>query len=60
MPGRMLPVATEGWGFILVPLALALGLAWAGWWKLAVAAGVLAAFMAFFFRDPERTAPAVA
>jgi phosphatidylserine decarboxylase len=56
----MLPIASEGWGFILVPLALALALAWAGWWKLAAAAAVLAAFMAFFFRDPERTAPAVA
>jgi phosphatidylserine decarboxylase len=56
----MLPIAAEGWGFILVPLALSLLLAWAGWTKLALALGVVAAFMAFFFRDPERSAPPVA
>jgi phosphatidylserine decarboxylase len=55
----MLPIASEGWGFILVPLALAGLLAWAGWLKLAVLLAGLAAFMAFFFRDPERTAPAL-
>ena len=53
----MLPIAAEGWGFILVPLVLALLLAWAGWIKVALALGMVAAFMAFFFRDPERTAP---
>ena len=53
----MLPIASEGWGFILVPLALAALLAWVGWLKLAVLLGVTAAFMAFFFRDPERIAP---
>jgi phosphatidylserine decarboxylase len=56
----MLPIAAEGWGFILVPLALALLLAWVGWIKVALALGVVAAFMAFFFRDPERTAPSLA
>ena len=40
-------------------LALAAVLAWAGWLKAALFLGVVAAFMAFFFRDPERTAPAV-
>jgi phosphatidylserine decarboxylase len=55
----MLPIAPEGWGFILVPLVLAGLVAWAGWVKLAVVFAGLAAFMAFFFRDPERTAPAV-
>jgi phosphatidylserine decarboxylase len=55
----MLPIAPEGWGFILVPLALAGLLAWVGWLKLALALGLVAAFMAFFFRDPERTPPAV-
>lgn len=53
----MLPIAAEGWGFILVPLALAVLLAWTGWIKAAVVVGVVAVFMAFFFRDPERTAP---
>jgi len=57
---RMVPIASEGWIFILVPLAIALGLAWAGWWKAAAVPLLLAAFMAFFFRDPERTPPAVA
>ena len=55
----MLPIASEGWGFILVPLVLAGLLAWVGWLKLALALAGLAAFMAFFFRDPERAAPAL-
>jgi phosphatidylserine decarboxylase len=59
MSGRMLPIAAEGWGFILVPLVLAALLAWAGWLKAALVLGLLAAFMAFFFRDPDRTAPAL-
>src|SRR3990172_7087234 len=57
---RMLPMAPEGWVFILVPLAVAVGLLWLGWPKVAVLAALLAVFMAFFFRDPERTPPAVA
>jgi phosphatidylserine decarboxylase len=59
MSDRMLPIANEGWGFILVPLVLALMLAWAGWIKAALLLGAVAAFMAFFFRDPERTAPVI-
>ena len=55
----MLPIAPEGWGFILVPLALAGLLAWVGWLKLAAVLGVVAAFMALFFRDPERAAPGI-
>ncbi len=55
----MLPIAAEGWGFILVPLALAALSAWTGWTKAALLFGVLAAFMAFFFRDPDRAAPPV-
>ena len=55
----MLPIAAEGWGFILVPLVLAVLVAWTGWVKVALVLGLVAAFMAFFFRDPERTAPAV-
>jgi phosphatidylserine decarboxylase len=60
MSERIVPIAAEGWGFILVPLALAALLAWAGWLKGAVFFGLLAGFMAFFFRDPDRSAPAVA
>jgi phosphatidylserine decarboxylase len=55
----MLPIAAEGWGFILVPLALAALSAWTGWTKAALLFGVLAAFMAFFFRDPDRAPPPV-
>lgn len=57
---RLVPIAAEGWPFILAPLALALVLARLGWPKTAILVGVLAAFMAFFFRDPERTPPATA
>jgi phosphatidylserine decarboxylase len=57
MSDRMLPIAAEGWGFILVPLVLAVLLTWAGWVKTALALGALAAFMVFFFRDPERAVP---
>jgi phosphatidylserine decarboxylase len=53
----MLPIAAEGWGFSLVPLALAALLTWAGWIKTALGLAALAAFMAFFFRDPERAVP---
>jgi len=57
MSDRMLPIAAEGWGFILVPLLLAALLAWAGWAKTALALGALTSFMVFFFRDPERAVP---
>ncbi len=55
----MVPIASDGWVFILVPLALAVAVAGAGWWKTALLPLAVAAFMAFFFRDPERTPPAV-
>ena len=58
-PEPMMPVAPEGWSFILVPLVLAIGLAWLGWLKVAALGLVLTGFMAFFFRDPERTPPVV-
>jgi phosphatidylserine decarboxylase len=58
MSDRMLPIAAEGWGFILAPLALAALLAWTGWTKAALLFGVIAAFMTLFFRDPDRVAPA--
>jgi phosphatidylserine decarboxylase len=53
----VIPVAPEGWPFILVPLVLAVALAWLGSWKVAALGLLLAGFMAFFFRDPERTPP---
>jgi phosphatidylserine decarboxylase len=52
-----LGIAREGIIYVLAPLALgiiALGL---GFWPVALAFGILAAFMAFFFRDPHRQPP---
>ncbi len=54
------PIAPEGWPFVLVPLLAALGLLALGWPRAAVVLGLVAAFMLFFFRDPERTPPATA
>ena len=57
-------MARDGIPFVLIPLLLAFLLLAAGWyvalpWLFAVAVGLLllAAFMAYFFRDPERSAP---
>lgn len=47
----------EGIPFVLIPLAIAVGLSLFGWWPVALGFLLLAAFMAFFFRDPPRTAP---
>jgi phosphatidylserine decarboxylase len=47
----------EGLPFILVPLALAIVLAFFGWWLVAGLFLFMAAFMLYFFRDPERTVP---
>ncbi|HTT67428.1 MAG TPA: phosphatidylserine decarboxylase family protein [Gemmatimonadales bacterium] len=56
-------IAPEGWPFIRVALALDAALAvvwysWPGWTWLLLAVGiVLTAWVAAFFRDPERTGP---
>jgi phosphatidylserine decarboxylase len=47
----------EGIPWVLVPLVAALGLLLLGLWWLAALFGLLTAFMAYFFRDPGRTAP---
>ncbi len=52
-----LPIASEGWPFILGPAAVAVVLAWLAWPKTTLAFGLLALFMAYFFRDPERVPP---
>ncbi|HEY2975258.1 MAG TPA: phosphatidylserine decarboxylase [Pyrinomonadaceae bacterium] len=50
-------IAREGNFYVLVPAALALVVLWMGFWPVALLLGILAAFMAFFFRDPERRPP---
>jgi len=52
-----IPVAAEGWPFI-IPLAIVTGLLFAlGWKNAALVLLVLTLFVLFFFRDPERTIP---
>jgi phosphatidylserine decarboxylase len=55
-----LPIAREGWPFIAVPGALALGLALLGRRRLALPFAAAAAAAGGFFRDPERVIPVVA
>jgi phosphatidylserine decarboxylase len=52
-----LRIVSEGSLYILVPAALVILFLWFGLWPLAIAFGLLAAFMAFFFRDPTRKPP---
>lgn len=58
MKGK-LPVAPEGWPFILVPGALALASALLGRRALAVPFAAAAVASLGFFRDPEREVPVV-
>jgi phosphatidylserine decarboxylase len=51
-------VAREGLPYILVPLLLAMVPLALGYWPVTLVLVALAAFMAYFFRDPQRTAPA--
>ncbi len=52
-----IPVATEGWPFIL-PLAVVTALLFAFGWKNTAWVGLaLTLFVLFFFRDPERSVP---
>ncbi len=50
-------MAREGLPFIIVPLVLALVPLALGYWPVSIPFIVLAAFMAYFFRDPKRTPP---
>ena len=50
-------IARDGIVYILPPLGLALLFFWLGIWPAGVAFLMLAAFMAFFFRDPQREPP---
>lgn len=53
-------IAREGWVFLASALVAALALSWAGWWVLAAVAWLVVVFIAQFFRDPPRAAPAQA
>ena len=55
-----LPIAREGWPFIAIPGAIALGLTLLGRRRLAAPFAAAAAASTGFFRDPERAIPAVA
>ncbi|HYG81728.1 MAG TPA: phosphatidylserine decarboxylase [Pyrinomonadaceae bacterium] len=50
-------MAREGLFYILIPLVLAAVPLAFGYWPVALVLLALAGFMAFFFRDPNRTAP---
>lgn len=53
-------IAREGWAFLAATTLLALFLTWAGWWLLAAVTWLAVLFIAQFFRDPPRVAPAQA
>ena len=44
--------------WVLIPVLAALALLWLGLWWLSVPLLLVAAFMAYFFRDPRRAVPA--
>lgn len=50
-------MAREGLPYVIIPALLALIPAYLGYWPVALLLLALAAFMAFFFRDPQRVAP---
>jgi phosphatidylserine decarboxylase len=51
-------MAREGYPYVIVPILLALIAAAFGYWPVSIPFIILAAFMAFFFRDPRRASPA--
>jgi phosphatidylserine decarboxylase len=54
-----LPIAREGWPFVVAPAAIAVGLLLAGRRRLALPFAAASLLSAGFFRDPERVVPAV-
>ena len=50
-------IVREGIVYVLVPGALMIVFLVLGFWTLGIVFGMLAAFMAFFFRDPRRETP---
>jgi phosphatidylserine decarboxylase len=58
-PGYPHPIiAREGWAFLTIAVVIALALSWAAPWPLAALAWLSVVFIAQFFRDPPRVAPA--
>jgi phosphatidylserine decarboxylase len=49
-----------GFYFSSAPTLAGMLLAWRGWWLAALGLWLLGGFVLFFFRDPERVAPATA
>ena len=47
----------DGIPFVIVPVVLAIVAVLVGYWPVSLGLLVIAAFMAFFFRDPHRAAP---
>ena len=47
----------DGWPFVLVPLAASILAFVLGYWYVALPLLCVAAFMAYFFRDPRRSSP---
>jgi phosphatidylserine decarboxylase len=47
----------DGIPYVVIPLVLAVAPVALGYWPLAIPFLLLAAFMAYFFRDPHRSAP---
>ena len=58
-PSMRMPVAKEGYPFILIPLAGVIAFFYAGLAVPGLAFSFLALFFIIFFRDPERRAPSV-
>lgn len=50
-------IVREGFPYIAVPLVLAVAAAVLGFWYVGILLLLVAAFMAFFFRDPKRVPP---
>jgi phosphatidylserine decarboxylase len=50
-------MAKEGFPFVLIPIILALLFGYFQLWPVAAFFALLAGFMAYFFRDPERRVP---
>ncbi len=50
-------IARQGILYVVVPVALMAGLIAMGYWPVAILFAAIAAFMAYFFRDPKRQPP---